>query len=240
MGRKGPRLRKLTHELAHRFPQLDDPEATIVDGQVLVDGFPSTNPGSLVPVGVPLALREPTALRGEAKLQHAIETFGVDVSERVAVDLGASAGGFTRVLLAAGARRVYAVDAGYGQLLGSLRQDPRVVNLERTNLGYLSRALVPDEVEVVTMDLSYLPIARAAAQLGTLRLARDADLMALVKPVYELRTGVLPTTERDYRAAVKLAAEGLRENGWTVIATDRSPLRGGRGAVEWLLHARRA
>ena len=90
------------------------------------------------------------------------------------------------------------------------------------------------------MDLSYLPIARAAAQLGTLRLARDADLMALVKPVYELRSGVLPSTERDYRAAVKLAAGGLRGNGWTVIATDRSPVRGGRGAVEWLLHARRA
>ena len=239
MGRKGRRLRKLTHELAHRFPQLDDPEATIVDGQVLVDGFPSTNPASLVPVGVPLALRQP---RCEARQSCSTPSRrSVSTSRNGSPwSLGASAGGFTRVLLAAGARRVYAVDAGYGQLLGSLRQDARVVNLERTNLGDLSSALVPDVVEVITMDLSYLPIARAAAQLGKLRLAREADLMALVKPVYELRSGVLPTTERDYQAAVKLAADGLWGNGWTVIATDRSPVRGGRGAVEWLLHARHA
>lgn len=105
MGRKGRRLRKLTHELAQRFPQLEDPEATIADGQVLVDGFPSSNPASLIPVGVPLALREPAVLRGEAKLRHAIEAFEVDITDRVAVDIGAAAGGFTRVLLQAGARR---------------------------------------------------------------------------------------------------------------------------------------
>ncbi len=99
MGRKGRRLRKLTHELAQRFPQLEDPEATIADGQVLVDGFPSSNPASLIPVGVPLALREPAVLRGEAKLRHAIEAFEVDITDRVAVDIGAAAGGFTRVLL---------------------------------------------------------------------------------------------------------------------------------------------
>jgi len=93
-------------------------------------------------------------------------------------------------------------------------------------------------VEVITIDLSYLPIVLAAAQLGNLRLAGEADLIALVKPVYELRRGVLPATERDYQAAVKLAVDGLTENGWAVIATDRSPVLGGRGAVEWLLHAR--
>lgn len=155
------------------------------------------------------------------------------------MDVGAAAGGFTRVLLKAGARRVYAVDAGYGQLLGSLRQNPRVVNLERTNLGDLSSALVPDEVEVITMDLSYLSVARAAPQLATLRIADGADLIALVKPIYELRTGALPTSERQYHTAVEQAADGLAANGWRIIATKRSPVRGGRGAVEWLVHGRR-
>ncbi len=238
MGRKGRRLRKLTHELAQRFPHLDDPEATIVDGQVLVDGFPVKNPASLVPVGVALALREPAALRGETKLRHAIETFGVDVTDRVAVDIGAAAGGFTRVLIEAGARRVYAVDAGHGQLLGSLRQDRRVVNLERTNLGDLTTGHVPDQAEVITVDLSYLALAHAAPQIAKLRIAPGADLIALVKPIYELRTGVLPTSEDAYQRAVTQASRGLSENGWRIVGTERSPVRGGRGAVEWLLHGR--
>src|SRR5262245_23079822 len=106
----------------------------------------------------------PVALRGEAKLRHGLRAMAVPVEGRVALDVGAAAGGFTRVLLEAGAVRVYAVDAGHGQLLGSLRQDPRVVALERTNLGALTLELVPDVVEVVTMDLSYLPVARAAPQ----------------------------------------------------------------------------
>ncbi len=89
------------------------------------------------------------------------------------------------------------------------------------------------------MDLSYLPVALAAPQLGTLRIASRADLIALVKPAYELRTGVLPTSERQYQAAVKQAAEGLSDSGWRIIATDRSPVSGGRGAVEWLMHGRR-
>ena len=240
MGRKGRRLRKLASELAQRFPHLEDPEATIVDGNVLVDGFPSTNPASLVPIGVPLALRHPKALRGEAKLRHAIQAFEVHLTDRVAVDIGAAAGGFTRVLLEAGARRVYAVDVGHGQLLGSLRQDPRVVNLERTNLGDLTAAHVPEEVEVITMDLSYLSIASAAPQLAPLRIVGGADLIALVKPIYELRTGVLPTSEQQYQLAVEKATRGLANHGWGIVATERSPVRGARGAVEWLLQARRA
>src|SRR5207248_8695281 len=106
----------------------------------------------------------PPLLRGETKLRAALAAFDVSVAGRVALDVGAAAGGFTRALLAAGARRVYAVDAGYGQLLGSLRQDPRVVNLEATNLGELSVDLIPDQVELVTLDLSYLALAAAVPQ----------------------------------------------------------------------------
>jgi 23S rRNA (cytidine1920-2'-O)/16S rRNA (cytidine1409-2'-O)-methyltransferase len=106
-------------------------------------------------------LRTPQPLAGEAKLRAALAAFAPAVQGRIALDVGAAAGGFTRVLLEAGARRVYAVDAGFGQLLGSLRQDPRVVNLERTNLGVLDAALVPDPIELVTIDVSYISLASA-------------------------------------------------------------------------------
>jgi hypothetical protein len=141
------------------------------------------------------------------------------------------------VLLEAGAARVYAVDAGHGQLLGSLRQDPRVVVLERTNLGDLTPGLVPDELDVITMDLSYLPIARAAPQLDPLRISPRADLVALVKPQHELSLGA-PPADRQVRAAVEHAARGLEVSGWRVVDAVPSPVTGSRGAVECLLHAR--
>ena len=96
---------------------------------------------------------------------------------------------------AAGARRVYAVDVGHGQLLGSLRQDERVVVLERTNLAALERRLVPDEVEVATIDVSYVSLAVAVPQLGRLAYAHGADLLALVKPMFELGLGAPPTDD---------------------------------------------
>ena len=168
----------------------------------------------------------------------ALRAMAVPVTGRIALDVGAAAGGFTRVLLEAGAARVYAVDAGHGQLLGSLRQDPRVVALERTNLGALGPHVVPDVVEVVTMDLSYLPVARAAPQLEAVRLSPTADLVALVKPQHELGLGA-PPGDQGVARAVEHAAAGLAACGWDVVASTRSPVLGSRGAVEWLVHARR-
>jgi 23S rRNA (cytidine1920-2'-O)/16S rRNA (cytidine1409-2'-O)-methyltransferase len=205
---------------------------------VLVDGIPNRNPASLVGAGASLTLQRPVALRGEAKLRHALSAMSVAVAGRVALDVGAAAGGFTRVLLEAGAERVYAVDAGHGQLLGSLRQDPRVVTLERTNLGALTGELVPDVVEVVTMDLSYLPVARAAPQLEAVRLSPAAELVALVKPQHELGLGG-PADDEQVAEAVDHATDGLAACGWTVVAATRSPVLGARGAVEWLVRAQR-
>jgi 23S rRNA (cytidine1920-2'-O)/16S rRNA (cytidine1409-2'-O)-methyltransferase len=238
MARSGRKLRPLARELARRFPDLEDPELALAAGIVLVDGVPIRNPASLIAPGASVALQRPVALRGEAKLRHALRAFALPVAGRVALDVGAAAGGFTRVLLEAGAARVYAVDAGHGQLLGSLRQDPRVVALERTNLGALSPRLVPDLVDVVTLDLSYLPVARAAPQLEAVRLPPTADLVALVKPQHELGLGAPPAEER-VAEAVEHASAGLAACGWCVVAATRSPVLGSRGAVEWLVHARR-
>jgi 23S rRNA (cytidine1920-2'-O)/16S rRNA (cytidine1409-2'-O)-methyltransferase len=179
-----------------------------------------------------------TIVRGEAKLRQALRAMVVTVSGRIALDVGAAAGGFTRVLRAAGAVRVYAVDAGHGQLLGSLRQDQRVVMLERTNLGELGPDLVPDLVEVVTMDLSYLPVARAAPQLEAVRLAPRADLVALVKPQHELGLGA-PPDDHGVAGAIETPPAASRRAVGTSWAATRSPVLGARGAVEWLVHARR-
>jgi 23S rRNA (cytidine1920-2'-O)/16S rRNA (cytidine1409-2'-O)-methyltransferase len=221
-------------------PDLDDPIAMIMSGRVQVDGRIVANPRSMVARDAAIVLRDPTALRGEAKLRAALATLHVPVAGRVALDLGAAAGGFTRVLLAAGTRRVYAVDAGHGQLLGTLRQDPRVVNLEATNLADLDVAIVPDAIDVVTIDLSYLAIAFALPQLGRITLARDADLVALVKPMFELGTAVAPTDDASLAAALARATAGAAAAGWHVLSVAESPIRGARGAREGWLHGRRA
>jgi 23S rRNA (cytidine1920-2'-O)/16S rRNA (cytidine1409-2'-O)-methyltransferase len=240
--RKGrPRLRALADLLADAHPGLDTAEA-IGNGRVLVDGGVALNPASLVRGDATITLRPDTdePLRGEAKLSGALEAFAVPVAGRVALDLGAAAGGFTRVLLRAGAARVYAVDAGHGQLLGSLRQHPAVVNLERTNLGELSTALVPDPIDLVTADLSYISLARAIPQLeGRVTLAATAELLALVKPMFELALPEPPTDRPALAEAVDRAAAGVEAAGWKVGGTCPSPVTGARGSVEFLLHARR-
>lgn len=239
MARTGrARLRRLVDVVAQAHPDIGDPVYEIRARRVSVDGHVVHNPASLVRTEARIALvREPT-LRGEAKLTAALERFGVPVPGRVALDLGAAAGGFTRVLPRAGAARVYAVDAGFGQLLGSLRQEPRVVNLERTNVGALDRRLVPDRIDLVTADLSYLPLGRAVAQLNDLvPLAADADLLGLVKPQFELGLARRPTSPAELAAALAAATTGVETAGWTVRETMESPVLGSRGAIEFLLHA---
>lgn len=215
---------------------MPDLEGLVRGGRVLVDGFPVRNPRSLVRRDASIRIVEPRRLRGEAKLRAALAAFAVDVRGLVALDVGAAAGGFTRVLLEAGARRVYAVDVGHGQLLGSLRADPRVVDLEGTNLGELDRRLVPEPVEVVTIDVSYLALARAVPQLDRVAIAPGADLVALVKPQFELGLASPPD---DPAPALARAVGGIEAAGWHVQGSIESPVRGAGGAIEFLVHATR-
>ena len=173
-------------------------------------------------------------------MRAALSGFDVLIAGRACLDLGAAAGGFTRVLLEAGASRVYAVDAGFGQLLGSLRQDPRVVNLEATNVAALDSRLIPDAIEVVTVDVSYLALAAAVAQLDRITIAADADLIGLVKPMFELRLATAPSDPGIVETAIARASTGIVAAGWQVVGAMPSPVLGGRGAVEALVHARRS
>lgn len=203
-----------------------------------VDGFIKTNPDSLVREDASIVVVRPRELRGSAKLRAALKAFRPAVRGRIALDVGAAAGGFTRVLLEAGATRVYAVDTGYGQLIGSLRQDRRVVNLEATNVGELNTGLVPDLVEVITVDVSYLSLAEAVPQLESVDITANADLIALVKPMFELRLGAPPSDDRLPEALAK-ALDAVAASGWRVMAWLESPVRGAKGAKEFLIHARR-
>lgn len=234
-----PRVHRLVDLVASLAPG-EDPVQLIAGGQIEVGGLPVTNPRARVRAGAAVRRRPPAHLRGEAKLRPALAAFGVQVSGRVALDVGASAGGFTRVLLEAGAVRVYAVDAGHGQLVGSLRQDPRVVNLESTNVGGLDRRLVPDAIDVVTVDVSYLSLSEAVAQLDRVELAPGAELVGLVKPMFELRLPTAPLDDATLERALEAAARGVTGAGWGVEGSIVSPVTGARGAREMLLHARRA
>lgn len=178
-------------------------------------------------------------LRGSVKLRAALDAFKIDVDGRTALDVGASTGGFTTVLLERGSRRVYAVDAGHGQLLGSLRQDPRVVNLEATNIGGLDRTLVDEPVDLVTVDVSYLPLREAVRQLDQIDLVPGAELIGLVKPMFELRLSSAPADRASLDEAIGIAAEGLVSVGWTVSSSIESPVRGAKGAIEGFVHALR-
>jgi 23S rRNA (cytidine1920-2'-O)/16S rRNA (cytidine1409-2'-O)-methyltransferase len=231
---------RLLTEIARRYPGVEDAAELVRSGQVRVDGSIVLNEASLVRPGASIVIRAPSALRGEAKLRAALDAFDVPVAGRVALDAGAAAGGFTRVLLERGARRVYAVDAGHGQLLGSLRQDPRVVNLERTNLADAHLLIGAAVIELVTLDLSYVSLAVAVPQLNRVAIAGTATLVALVKPMFELRLPQPPTAPEDLHAALRHAVAGIESAGWEVLRSIESPVRGSRDAIEHLVLARRS
>jgi 23S rRNA (cytidine1920-2'-O)/16S rRNA (cytidine1409-2'-O)-methyltransferase len=224
--------------MKRRRPLSDEaPVEAITAGRVRVDGAVITNPDSMVLSSSSIVVEDERSLRGDVKLKPALNHFGVKVKGRIALDVGAAAGGFTKALLDSGARRVYAVDAGHGQLLGSLRQDPRVVNLESTNLANLTAERVPEELGIITLDLSYLSLTDAMPQLAPLRIAEGADLIALVKPMFELGLREAPTDEGSLGEAILLASKGIEAGGWQVMETVRTGVTGAKGAVEGFVHA---
>ncbi|MFO1186336.1 MAG: TlyA family RNA methyltransferase [Alphaproteobacteria bacterium] len=221
-------------------------QAEIGAGRVTLAGRPVRKPSEPVAADAALELANPEnpwVGRGGLKLAHALDHFEVNVSGAVALDIGASTGGFTQVLLARGAARVYAVDVGHGQLDAALREDPRVIVLERTNARDLDRARVPDRVDLIVADVSFislklaLPPALALAEPG-------ARLVALVKPQFEVGPGIVRkgiVREASAReAAVAGIARLLEGGGWRLLGETTSPIRGGDGNEEVLLAAERA
>jgi 23S rRNA (cytidine1920-2'-O)/16S rRNA (cytidine1409-2'-O)-methyltransferase len=185
----------------------------------------------------------PWVSRGGVKLAHALEHFAIDVTGFMALDIGASTGGFVDVLLTRGAAKAYAVDVGRGQLAWKLRQDPRVVVREGTNARYLSAAEIPEPVDIVTCDASFIGLATVLP--AALVLAKPmASLVALIKPQFEAGPGAVGKggVVRDpqvHRAVCDTAAAWVASQGWEVVGIADSPITGPAGNKEFLLYARR-
>lgn len=214
-------------------------QSIIHAGEVELDGSRRLKPGQMVAVDAPVVLldRPRWASRAGAKLEHALDAFGIDPVGIAALDAGASTGGFTDVLLARGARTVYAVDVGRAQLVDRLRRDPRVVSMERTNLRELRQ--LPEPIDLATLDLSFISLRLVLPAVRRL-LAEEGRVVALVKPQFEAgkedvpRGGVVrdPVTWRRVLLDVTGAA---RESGLFPMRVVRSPITGGDGNVEFLL-----
>lgn len=182
--------------------------------------------------------------RSGAKLVAALDAFGLDAAGRVALDVGASTGGFTQVLLEADAKRVYAVDVGHGQLHETLRKHPRVVSMEGQDARELTRLLVPDPVEAIVADVSFVSLRQVLpVPLGLA--ARCCWLVALVKPQFEAgrgavgKRGVVRDEDAQKRSTADVAAF-LEAAGWRVVGAIPSPLPGKEGNTEWLVGAMRS
>ena len=163
-------------------------QALIMAGEVAVNGRLVTKPGTLIDEGAAIVISEPPPFvsRGGIKLDHALDQFQLDVRGKVAADIGASTGGFADCLLKRGASRVYAIDVGYGQLDYRLRQDPRVVVMERVNARY--PIPLPEKVDLATIDLSFISVTKVIPSVAQI-LKEDGYLVVLVKPQFESRKG---------------------------------------------------
>ncbi|HPH65306.1 MAG TPA: TlyA family RNA methyltransferase [Kofleriaceae bacterium] len=218
-------------------------------GAVTVAGMPAKSPAAQVDLNVGIVVRAPDAddeyvSRGAHKLLAGLDAFGIDPRGMVALDIGASTGGFTDVLLRRGASRVYAIDVGYGQLAWSLRQDPRVVVLERQNVKTLDRALVPDIADIAVIDVSFISLTSVLPSIAALMTAPDVTagkpIIALVKPQFEVprdqvADGGVVREEAFRLGAIDKVATWARSNGFTVGPHVTSPITGPAGNIEYLL-----
>ena len=223
--------------------------ALIMTGSVLVRGQPQTKPGAMIDPGEDIALREddhPYVSRGALKLVKGLDSFAIDPAGRTALDIGASTGGFTDVLLKRGAARVYAIDVGYGQLAWSIRQDPRVVVLERENARTIDLALVPEPCDLAVIDVSFISLTLVLPRVRELlRPPYGKPVIALVKPQFEVgrervgKGGVVRDPEVR-RGAVDKIRGWAPGHGFAAGDDVESPITGPAGNVEFLLLLRTA
>jgi 23S rRNA (cytidine1920-2'-O)/16S rRNA (cytidine1409-2'-O)-methyltransferase len=219
-------------------------QALIMAGAVFSGERKVAKAGDLLAEDAPLEVRgkdHPWVSRGGIKLDHGLTHFGFDVAGAVALDVGSSTGGFTDVLLSRGATKVYAVDVGTNQLAWKLRQDPRVVVLEQTNARHITSEHVPEPVDIIVCDASFIGLAKVLE--APLKLAKSgAKLVALVKPQFEagreeVGKGGVVRDEAVRRRVCDQAAEWVGSQGWHVLGVTESPITGPEGNVEFLLGA---
>lgn len=217
-------------------------QAEVMAGNVLVNEIKVDKPGTLFTEDVTVRLlgnQLPYVSRGGLKLEKALKVFQISVKDKIVADIGASTGGFTDCALQNGAKKVFAVDVGYGQLAWKLRQDERVINLERTNVRYLDVSILGELVDIVTIDVAFISLALVLPTVFKI-VKDDGFVIALIKPQFEAgkenvgKKGVV----RDINVHKEVVTNvvGLAKNlGFGIAGLDFSPIRGPEGNIEYLL-----
>ena len=218
-------------------------QAMIMSGLVFVDGQRVDKAGTAVPNDAQIEVRGNTlryVSRGGLKLEKAMTTFGLKLDGCICADIGASTGGFTDCMLQNGAKKVYAVDVGYGQLAWKLRTDPRVINLERTNIRYATKEQIPDPIDFISVDVSFISL-KLVLPVAKLFMRDGAQAVCLIKPQFEAgrekvgKKGVV----RDpnvHMEVIKSVCAMIRENGFSLLGLDYSPVKGPEGNIEYLAY----
>jgi len=221
-------------------------KTTVMSGLVFVNGQRADKPGMQVSPDVNVEVKGtalPYVSRGGLKLEKALKVFSIDVNGKVCIDCGASTGGFTDVLLKNGASKVYSVDVGYGQLAWSLRNDERVVNMERTNIRYISSEQIPEPLDICVMDLSFISVKLVLPAVCAL-LKDDAQLVCLIKPQFEAgreevgKKGVV-RDKAVHLSVIESVLSFAPTVGMTVMGLDFSPIKGPEGNREYLCYMKK-
>ena len=214
----------------------------ILSGNILVDGIKIEKAGKAVPEDAEIVVKETLRYvgRGGLKLEEAIRSFNLNVKDKSAIDIGASTGGFTDCLLQHGAKKVYAVDVGYGQLHWRLRQDTRVINIEKTHILKLDWRLIQDPIDIATVDLSFISVTRIFPVLCE-HLQQSATVIILVKPQFEVgkgevgKGGIVRNMDKIQKAVDKVISHAVKA-GFKVRGLINSPITGQKGNIEYLLY----
>ncbi|MBO8128467.1 MAG: TlyA family RNA methyltransferase [Peptococcaceae bacterium] len=224
-------------------PSRERARSVIMAGHVFVNGQRVDKPGKAVSMESEVVIKGndlPFVSRGGLKLAKALKVFNIDLNDKTVLDVGASTGGFTDCVLQNGARKVYAVDVGYGQLAWKLRQDPRVVPLERVNIRYMSCEQLDEAPNFVTVDVSFISLTKILPNIDRL-ITRDAHGILLVKPQFEAgrekvgRKGVVKDPGVHIEVLSNILAF-IKKLGWTTCGITYSPIKGPEGNIEYLVY----
>jgi 23S rRNA (cytidine1920-2'-O)/16S rRNA (cytidine1409-2'-O)-methyltransferase len=220
--------------------------ALIMAGKVTVEGKSVTKPGIQIKVDAQVSVEgetSPYVSRGGEKIEGALRAFGIDPKGMIVMDVGASTGGFTDCILQKGAKRVYAIDVGYGQLAWRLQKDPRVISLERRNIRYLPREEVPEETDLIVIDTSFISVEKFLPHLlGFLK--RGGAILSLIKPQFEVGKGEVGKggVVRDkalHGKVIDRISNFSRGLGLTVLGVTESPLLGPKGNREFFIYLKK-
>lgn len=228
-------------------PSREKAKAIIMSGNVFVDGQREDKAGASFADSVLIEIKGNMlkyVSRGGLKLEKAMEVFAIDVTDKICMDVGASTGGFTDCMLQNGAKKVYSIDVGHGQFAWKLRQDERVVCMERTNIRYVTADEVPEAIAFASIDVSFISLTKVLPPVREL-MKKDGEIICLIKPQFEAgrekvgKKGVV-REKSVHREVIENVIEFAKNNGFSIQNLDFSPIKGPEGNIEYLLYIKKA